>query len=150
MAELHKLKSSGKKMKRVGRGGSRGGTSGRGHKGQRARTSGNAPAGFEGGQMPLYRRLPKRGFNNARFQCDTVIVNLVNLDSFNDGDVVTREELIERGIIKRYKSKKPFVVKILGDGELTKKLIIHADAFSQSAKQAVEQAGGEAKLNQER
>jgi large subunit ribosomal protein L15 len=150
MAELHNLVTSGKKVKRVGRGGSRGGTSGRGHKGQRARTSGNAPAGFEGGQMPLYRRLPKRGFTNARFSIDTVIVNLIRLDaSFNDGDVVTREELIERGVIKRHKSKKPFIVKILGDGELTKKLIIHADAFSESAKKAVEQAGGEANLSKE-
>jgi len=149
MTQLHNLSSNNKDRKNIGRGGSRGGTSGRGHKGQRARTSGNAPAGFEGGQMPLYRRLPKRGFTNARFDAEVVAVGLERIaKAFNEGEMVTRESLIERGVIKRHKGKKAFAIKILG-GDFTKKLIIEAEAFSQSAKQAIEQAGGEVKLTKE-
>ncbi len=149
--ELHNLTPTEKKRKRVGRGGSRGGTSGRGHKGQRARTSGNARPGYEGGQMPLYRRLPKRGFNNAMFQDETVIVGLTRInDAFNDGDEVTKDLLIERGVIKAQKSKKSFVVKILANGQIEKKLVVHAHAFSEAAKQAIESAGGEARVIQER
>lgn len=149
--ELHNLTPTEKKRKRVGRGGSRGGTSGRGHKGQRARTSGNVRAGYEGGQMPLYRRLPKRGFNNTMFQDETVIVSLTKInDAFNNGDEVTKDLLIERGVIKAQKSKKSFVVKILANGQLEKKLVVHAHAFSEAAKQAIESAGGEARVIQER
>lgn len=149
--ELHNLTPTEKKRKRVGRGGSRGGTSGKGHKGQRARTSGNVRPGYEGGQMPLYRRLPKRGFNNTMFQDVTVIVGLTRInDAFNDGDEVTKDLLIERGIIKALKSKKSFVVKILANGQIEKKLVVHAHAFSEAAKQAIESAGGEARVIQER
>ena len=149
--ELHNLTPTEKKRKRIGRGGSRGGTSGRGHKGQRARTSGNARPGYEGGQMPLYRRLPKRGFNNAMFQDETVIVGLTRInDAFNDGDEVTKDLLIERGVIKAQKSKKSFVVKVLANGQIEKKLVVHAHAFSEAAKQAIESAGGEARVIQER
>ncbi len=92
MAQLNNLVSSGKKRKRVGRGGSRGGTSGKGHKGQKARSGGTVRAGFEGGQMPLYRRLPKRGFTNARFKPELIIVNLDRLDkAFNDGELLLRK-----------------------------------------------------------
>lgn len=148
--ELHNLTPTEKKRKRVGRGGSRGGTSGRGHKGQRARTSGNVRPGYEGGQMPLYRRLPKRGFNNTMFQEETVIVSLTKInDAFNNGDEVTKDLLIERGVIKAQKSKKSFVVKILANGQLEKKLVVHAHAFSEAAKQAIESAGGEARVIQE-
>jgi len=149
--ELHNLTPTEKKRKRIGRGGSRGGTSGRGHKGQRARTSGNARPGYEGGQMPLYRRLPKRGFNNTMFQDETVIIGLTRInDAFNDGDEVTKELLIERGVIKAQKSKKSFVVKILANGQIEKKLVVHAHAFSEAAKQAIESAGGEARVIKER
>jgi large subunit ribosomal protein L15 len=140
-----------KKRKRVGRGGGRGGTSGRGHKGQGARSSGTVRPGFEGGQMPLYRRLPKRGFSNFEFKQEVIAVNLGRLDnSFNDGDVVTKETLIERGIIKPLKGTRPFAVKILNHGTLRKKLTIHAEQFSKTAMDAIEKAGGAAKLVTER
>jgi large subunit ribosomal protein L15 len=152
MFTLHNLTPLVKTRKRVGRGGKRGGTSGKGHKGQKARTGGESKirVGFEGGQMPLYRRLPKRGFNNARFQDESVMINLDALErSFNDGDTVTKELLIARRIIKASKSKGSFVLKILGNGELNKKLTIIADAFSASAKKAIEGIGGEARLIKE-
>lgn len=155
MFRLDNLQPLCKKRKRVGRGGSRGGTSGKGHKGQKARTSGPVRPGFEGGQMPLFRRLPKRGFTNAAHKKDVVIVNLEQLDNkFLDGEMVTRETLIEKGIIKAQRSKKDLVVKgyfikILGDGELNKKLTIEADAFSKKAIEAIEKVGGKVKLNQE-
>jgi large subunit ribosomal protein L15 len=148
--ELHNLTPTEKKRKRIGRGGSRGGTSGRGHKGQRARTSGNVRDGYEGGQMPLYRRLPKSGFNNTQFQEYTVIVGLTKInDAFNDGDEVTKALLIERGVIKTHKGKKSFVVKVLANGQIGKKLVVHAHKFSEAAKQAIESAGGEARVIQE-
>lgn len=101
--------------------------------------------------MPLYRRLPKRGFNNTMFQTETVIVSLTKInDAFNNGDEVTKDLLIERGVIKAQKSKKSFVVKILANGQLEKKLVVHAHAFSEAAKQAIEGAGGEARVIQER
>lgn len=155
MFRLDNLQPLCKKRKRVGRGGSRGGTAGRGHKGQKARTSGPVRPGFEGGQMPLFRRLPKRGFSNAAHKKDVVVVNLEQLESkFQDGELVTRQSLIEKGIIKAQPSKKDLVVKgyfikILADGELTKKLTIEADAFSAKAREAIEKVGGKVKLNQE-
>lgn len=147
MVELHNLVATEKKRKRVGRGGSRGGTSGKGHKGQKARTSGTVRPGFEGGQMPLYRRLPKRGFTNSPFQSQVVEVNLGQLNRlFKDGEEVTHDLLIARGAIKKHKSQKDFVLKVLATGTLEKKLVVKAHAFSQSAKQAIEKAGGEAKV----
>src|ERR1700746_3651165 len=104
--ELHNLTPTEKKRKRVGRGGSRGGTSGRGHKGQKARTSGTVRPGYEGGQMPLYRRLPKRGFTNSSHMKDVVVVNLEQLErKFQDGELVNRTSLIEKGIIKAQRAK---------------------------------------------
>lgn len=155
MFRLDNLQPLCKKRKRVGRGGSRGGTAGRGHKGQKARTSGTVRPGYEGGQMPLFRRLPKRGFSNASHKKDIVIVNLAQLESkFQDGELVTRQSLIEKGIIKAQPGKKDLVVKgyfikILADGEFKKKLIIEADAFSAKAREAIEKVGGKVKLNQE-
>jgi large subunit ribosomal protein L15 len=148
---LNKLQPLVKKRKRVGRGGSRGGTSGKGHKGQKARSGPTLGVSFEGGQMPLHRRLPKRGFTNARFKSAKEIVDLTVLENFfAAGDEITKEMLIEKGVLKGQKSKrsfkKAFRLKILGDGQLTKKLIVHADSFSESARKAIEENGGEARL----
>lgn len=146
MLGLHNLKPLVKKRKRVGRGGSRGGTSGRGMKGQKARSGPKIDPGFEGGQMPLYRRLPKRGFNNAPFQQVICTVNIGRLnESFSNGDHVTKEALLERGLIKMRRDAK-FILKILGQGALNKKLIVHADRVSAPAQQAITTAGGEVKL----
>jgi len=148
MFELNKLKSSGKKRKRIGRGGARGGTSGKGNKGQKARSGPNLKRGFEGGQMPLHRRLPKRGFNNYNFDREFSIVNIEQLErSFNDGAVITPELLIESGTISVKISapklnKKGIFVKILGKGVLSKKFTVHAHACSESAKEAIEKQGG--------
>lgn len=123
MFGLHKVESAGKRKKRIGRGGSRGGTSGKGHKGQKARTSGTVRMGFEGGQMPLFRRLPKRGFNNARFEQKVKTVNLDDLNSFDDGQVVDKKVLIEKGIIKAQRNasgNNGFLLKVLGNGQLKK------------------------------
>lgn len=152
---LENLQSSGKKRKRVGRGGSRGGTSGRGHKGQNARSGGPKGRGFEGGQTPLQRRLPKRGFTNARFAKEISLVNLSSLERvFEEGADVNFTTLIQHGLIKPKKSeqqdiKKGIFVKILGDGVLNKKLIVSADAFSVSAIEAIEKAGGKALIIKE-
>ena len=111
-------------------------TAGKGHKGQKAR-SGAPRIGFEGGQMPLYRRIPKRGFKN-RNTLDIVSINVSRLDVFENGDTVTVESLIEKGIIKNSRDG----VKILGNGEITKKLTVKVDAFSATAKEKIEAAGG--------
>lgn len=141
MLQLNDLVKLTKKRKRVGRGGSRGGTSGRGHKGQKARTSGTVPARFEGGQMPMCRRLPKRGFTN-QFRKEYEILNLKQLETmFEDGQTVTKEILVESGHIK-----KGTLLKILGTGTLQKKLILEVDACSKSAKEAIERVGGAIKL----
>ena len=137
-----------KKRKTIGRGGARGGTSGRGHKGQKARTSGTVGPVFEGGQMPLTRRLPKRGFNNKRFAQEWVIVNLEALElKFNGGDLVTRQALVEKGLIKKSGSA---LLKILGSGTLTKKLVVHADAFSEGATKSITSQGGEVHVTKEK
>jgi len=155
MFSLENLQSSGKKRKRVGRGGSRGGTSGRGHKGQNARSGGPKGRGFEGGQTPLQRRLPKRGFNNAHFAKEMSVVNVHSLERvFADGEEVNTLTLIQKGLIKPKNSeqrdvKKGTIVKILGDGELSKKLTVSAHAFSASAKQAIEKVGGKALITKE-
>ncbi|AFK86046.1 50S ribosomal protein L15 [Thermoanaerobacterium saccharolyticum] len=143
---LHDLKpaeGSRKERKRVGRGigSGLGKTSGRGHKGQKARSGGNIRPGFEGGQMPLTRRLPKRGFTNI-FKKEYAIVNLSVLDNFEDGTVVTPELLIEKGIIKKIKDG----VKILGSGDLGKKLTVKAHKFSKSAIDKIESIGGKAEV----
>lgn len=146
MFELHELTRLVKKRKRVGRGGSRGGTSGKGGKGQNARSGGGVRLGFEGGQMPLHRRLPKRGFNNTMHQDIVKIVSLQKLDEvFNQDDVITKELLCQKNVIK-VKKGKPFILKVLGNGVLAKRLTVHADAFSASAKAAIEQLGGATQL----
>ena len=119
-----------------GHGSGNGKTAGKGHKGQKAR-SGAPRIGFEGGQMPLYRRIPKRGFKN-RNTLDIVSINVSRLDVFENGDTVTVESLIEKGIIKNSRDG----VKILGNGEITKKLTVNVDAFSATAKEKIEAAGG--------
>lgn len=147
--KLHELKpAEGSKSvrKRVGRGigSGLGKTSGRGHKGQKARSGGGVRPGFEGGQNPLYRRLPKRGFSNARFRKEYAIVNLEQLNGFAAGTEVTPELLVERGLVKNVKDG----VKILGDGELKVALTIKAHKFSQSAIAKIEAAGGKSEVIQ--
>ena len=129
--------------KRKGRGAGTGNgkTAGRGHKGQGARSGGGVRVGFEGGQMPLSRRVPKRGFNNI-FAKPLEIINLSALNAFEDGDVVTAEALLAKGIL----SKCEYGYKVLGNGKLTKKVTVEASAFSQSAKEAIEAAGGKAEV----
>lgn len=150
MLKLHTRKSIVKKRKRIGRGGERGGTSGRGHKGQKARSGALIGPVFEGGQMPLTRRLPKRGFNNAAFQSESVVINLKTLQQFFAADaVVDLAALREKGFLRGEKSKGAYRVKVLGDGKLDKKLQVHAHAFSASAQSAIQAVGGEAVLIQE-
>lgn len=145
---LHNQTKLVKARKRVGRGGCRGTTCGKGNNGQRSRSGGTKGALFEGGQMPLARRLPKRGFSNARFQEEVVIFNVGQLGKlFNDGQEITREALVERGLLR---SGNTATIKVLGGGSLEKKLIVHADAFSDSAKEALEAKGGAAHLTKER
>jgi large subunit ribosomal protein L15 len=128
---------------RVGRGtgSGNGKTSGKGHKGAKSRSGYSRKRGFEGGQMPLARRLPKRGFNNI-FAKPFEIVNLSSLDIFEDGAIVDVNTLLEKGILRKCE----YGVKILGNGELTKKLTIKANAFSESAKQKIEAAGAKAEV----
>ena len=143
LEDLKPVEGSTHRKKIVGRGiGSGvGKTSGKGHKGQNARSGGGVRPGFEGGQMPLYRRLPKRGFTNI-FAKKYVAVNVEVLDKFNDGDVVTAEAMLEKGII----SKTLDGVKILGRGEVTKKLTVKVAKISESAKEKIEKAGGKAEV----
>jgi len=137
--DLRPSEGSKKSSFRVGRGhGSGSGkTAGKGHKGQKARSGGGVRPGFEGGQMPLYRRLPKRGFTN-RNSVEIVGINVDLLNRFEDGAVVTIEAMIQAGIIKNPRDG----VKILGKGDLTKKLSVQANAFSAGAKEKIEAAGG--------
>ena len=133
-----------KTRKRVGRGpgSGMGKTSTRGENGQRSRSGASIPAWFEGGQSPLYRRIPKRGFNNARFRTEYATINLSDLNKFNDGDVVTPELLKEKGIVK----KQLCGIKVLGNGTLEKKLTVRANRFSSSAVTKIESAGGTAEV----
>ena len=142
--ELAPAEGSKKEHFRVGRGHASGNgkTAGKGHKGQNARSGGGVRPGFEGGQMPLYRRLPKRGFNNARFATNYAIVNVSDLDVFEDGAVVDAAALVESGLVNDQCDG----IKILGNGEISKKLTVHAAAFSQSAKEKIEAAGGKAEV----
>src|SRR5690625_4723467 len=144
--KLHELKSaegSRKKRNRVGRGmaSGNGKTSGRGHKGQKARSGGGVRPGFEGGQMPLFQRLPKRGFTNIHRK-EFSIVNLEALNQFDEGTEVTPELLLETGTLSKVKAG----VKILGNGKLEKKLTVKAHKFSASAKEAIEAAGGQVEV----
>ena len=129
--------------KRLGRGigSGLGKTSGKGHKGAKARSGGGKRPGFEGGQMPLTMRIPKRGFTN-NFRKEYVAINVERLEIFEDGMIVTPVELIQYGIIKNVEDG----VKILGNGELTKKLTVQANKFSASAKEKIEAAGGKAEV----
>ena len=141
--ELSPAEGSKKTAKRIGRGhGSGWGkTAGKGHKGQKARSGSGAHIGFEGGQMPLQRRIPKRGFNNI-FAKPLTAINLAALNRFEDGAVVDAAALIEMGVI----SECPNGLKVLSNGTLTKKLTVKAAAFSESAKEKIEQAGGKAEV----
>ena len=124
-----------------GKGSGNGKTAGRGHKGQWARSGGGVRVGFEGGQMPLSRRVPKRGFNNI-FAKPLEIINLSALNAFEDGSVVNAEALLEKGIL----NKCEYGFKVLGNGKITKKVTVEASAFSKSAKEAIEAAGGKAEV----
>ena len=124
-----------------GHGSGNGKTAGKGQKGQKARSGGGVRLGFEGGQMPLFRRLPKRGFKNINTK-EIVAINLSALESFDDGSDVTVDTLLENGVI----SKAADGVKILGNGELTKKLNVKVNAYSKSAKEKIEALGGKAEV----
>ena len=144
--KLHELKpafGATTAPKRLGRGtgSGLGKTSGKGHKGAKARSGGGKRPGFEGGQMPLVRRLPKRGFYNP-FRTEYVAINVDRLEVFEDGTTVTPVELIEYGIIKKIGDG----IKIMGNGELTKKLTVQASKFTASAKEKIEAAGGKAEV----
>ncbi|MDI9505271.1 MAG: 50S ribosomal protein L15 [Candidatus Excrementavichristensenella sp.] len=144
--KLHELKpafGSTTAPKRLGRGtgSGLGKTSGKGHKGAKARSGGGKRPGFEGGQMPLTRRVPKRGFHNP-FRIEYVAINVDRLEIFEDGMTVSPVELIQYGIIKNVRDG----VKILGDGELTKKLTVQANKFTATAKEKIEAAGGKAEV----
>ena len=129
------------KRKGLGIGTGNGKTAGRGHKGQKARSGGGVRVGFEGGQMPLARRIPKRGFNNI-FAKPLEVINLTSLNKFEAGATVNVSDLLEKGIL----SKCEYGVKVLGNGSLTKKLTVRATAFSASAKEKIEAAGGKAEV----
>ena len=141
--ELSPAAGSNTKAYRKGRGhgSGNGKTAGRGHKGQWARSGGGVRVGFEGGQMPLVRRIPKRGFNNI-FAKPLEAINVSALEKFEDGAVVDAKALLEKGIL----SKCEYGVKILGNGSITKKLTVQASAFSASAKEKIEAAGGKAEV----
>ena len=144
--KLHTLKSnegSRTSRKRIGRGmaSGHGKTSGRGHKGQKARSGSGTRVGFEGGQTPLFQRLPKRGFTNINRK-EYAIVNVETLNRFDEDTEVTPELLVEKGIVRKVKSE----VKILGKGTLEKKLHVKAHNFSTSAKEAIEAAGGKTEV----
>ena len=141
--ELHPAEGSTTAQKRLGRGtgSGLGKTSGKGHKGAKARSGGGKRPGFEGGQMPLYRRIPKRGFNNI-FGAEYAEVNVERLECFEDGATVTVEMLLEAGIIRKTLDG----VKILGNGDLTKKLTVQANKFTAGAKEKIEAVGGKAEV----
>ncbi|MGG3449666.1 MULTISPECIES: 50S ribosomal protein L15 [Bacillaceae] len=144
--KLHELKpaqGSRKERNRVGRGtgSGNGKTSGKGHKGQNARSGGGVRLGFEGGQTPLFRRLPKRGFTNVNRK-DYAVVNIDTLNRFEEGTEVTPELLIESGIVKSEKAG----IKILANGNVEKKLTVRAHKFSAAAKEAIEAAGGKTEV----
>lgn len=145
--KLHELRyneGSVKDSKRLGRGTSSGTgkTSGKGQKGQNSRSGGGVRPGFEGGQNPLFRRVPKRGFNNYEFQTKYAVINVSDLNDFEDGAVVTPEILKEMGIVKKQLDG----IKVLGNGTLDKKLTVKATMFSKTAKEKIEKTGGKAEV----
>lgn len=143
--DLRVPKGATKNAKRVGRGpgSGNGKTSGKGHKGQNARSGGGVRLGFEGGQMPLYRRLPRRGFNNGAFRKEYAVVNLESInEKFSDNDTVNLETLKKKRLIKNSVSS----VKILGNGNISKKLTVEVPSISASAKLQIESAGGKVVL----
>ena len=142
--ELSPAEGSTKERVRKGRGAGSGNgkTAGKGHKGQNARSGGGVRPGFEGGQLPLYRKLPKRGFNNFRFGKKYAVINVQSLNKFNDGEVVDCAALLANGIINAVNDG----VKVLGEGELTKKLTVKAAVFSASAKEKIEAVGGKTEV----
>lgn len=145
--KLHELKpneGATKAKKRLGRGtaSGTGKTSGKGHKGQNARSGGGVRPGFEGGQLPLFRRLPKRGFSNAMFKKEYATINVSDLNKFEDGAVVTPELLKEMGLLKKQLAG----VKVLGNGNLDKKITVKANNFSRSAVEKIENKGGKAEV----
>ena len=141
--ELTAVEGSTKERKRIGRGhgSGQGKTAGKGHKGQKARSGGSIRPGFEGGQMPLQRRIPKRCFNNI-FAKKIVAINVSDLNKFEDGAEVDAQALVNAGIVK----KEYDGIKILGNGEISKKLTVKVAAYSESAKQKIEAAGGKAEV----
>ena len=142
--ELSPVPGSTKERKRIGRGpaSGQGKTAGKGHTGQKARAGRGMQIGFEGGQMPLQRRIPKRGFNNI-FRKEFATVNIASLDkAFNDGDTVTIEALVASGLVKKTLDG----VKVLGNGEISKKLTVQVNAYSETAKSKIEAAGGKAEV----
>ena len=137
-----------KKPKRVGRGSSSGlgTTAGKGNKGQQSRSGGKTYVGFEGGQMPLYRRIAHKGFSNYPFKKEYVCINVEQLDAkYNDGETVNKESLVAKGFIS---SKKTALVKVLGNGDVKKKLTVEVDKVSESAKAKIEKAGGSVKATE--
>ena len=145
--KLNDMTSAGNEIayrKGRGVGSGNGKTAGRGHKGQNARSGGGVRPGFEGGQMPLYRRLPKRGFNNSRFAPFYIEVNVAELEELDNGTEVTAQVLADKGIISLPKVNDG--VKIFGDGELTKKLDVKAAKFTASAKEKIENIGGKTEV----
>ena len=139
--DLHPPRGANKKKRRVGRGSSSGlgSTAGRGNKGQQSRSGGKVYIGFEGGQMPLYRRIARRGFSNAVFRKDYTVFNLSSIEErYADGETVNRESLIAKGLLK----KKKALIKVLADGDLSKKLTVDVDKVSVSAKEKIERVGG--------
>jgi large subunit ribosomal protein L15 len=142
--ELRPAEGSNRRTRRVGRGvgSGRGKTSGKGHKGQKARSGGRTGRGFEGGQMPMQRRLPKRGFRNAPFSKKFAIVNLKDLGKISDTDLITPDVLHERGIVKDLRDG----LKILGKGEITRPITVKASAFSSSALKKIASAGGKTEV----
>ena len=130
--------------KRVGRGtaSGHGKTAGKGHKGQNARSGGGVRPGFEGGQLPLFRRLPKRGFSNAPFKVEYATINVSDLDKFEDGAVVTPELLKEMGIVKKQLAG----IKVLGNGTLEKKITVQASKFSKTALEKINESGSKAEV----
>ena len=141
--ELTAVEGSTKERKRIGRGhgSGQGKTAGKGHKGQKARSGGSIRPGFEGGQMPLQRRIPKRGFNNI-FAKKIVAINVSDLNKFEDGAEVDAQALVNAGIVK----KEYDGIKILGNGEISNKLTVKVAEYSESAKQKIEAAGGKAEV----
>ena len=137
---LGSVKADFRKGRGIGSG--NGKTAGKGHKGQKARSGGGVRPGFEGGQMPIARRLPIKGFNNKNFATVYSVINVGDLDCFEDGAVVSVEDLVNLGLVKKFNDG----IKVLGNGELTKKLTVRATAFSASAKEKIEALGGVAEV----